>query len=117
MPKVPNPFGNMNIGSMLKQVQQLAEDTQRIEQELAEERIEAASGGGMVKAVVNGLAELIEVKIDRQVVDPEDVEMLEDLVTVAVREAIELAQTRRRERLEELTGGFGLPPGFNIPGF
>lgn len=117
MPKMPNPFGGgLNIQSMMKQVQKFAEDTERTEQELAEERIEVSSGGGMVTATVNGMAELVDIKISREVVDPDDVEMLQDLVTSAVREALEQATEHRKERMQELTGGLGLPPGMGIPG-
>jgi hypothetical protein len=108
-----NPFGNMpnipGLGNMMKQVQKMAEDTQRIDEELAAERIEAASGGGMVRAAVNGKSELLELKIDKEVVDPDDVEMLEDLVVSAVREALEKAVARKAERLQELTGGINIP--------
>ncbi len=118
MPKMPNPFGGgFNIQSMMKQVQKFAEDTQRTEEELASEMIEVSSGGGMVTAVVNGMAELVEVKIAPEVVDPEDVEMLQDLVTSAVREALEQATERRKERMQALTGGLDLPPGMGLPGF
>jgi hypothetical protein len=117
MPKLPGPFGGFNLQAVMKQVQQFADDTERLEEELAEERIEANSGGGMVRATVNGLAQLIDVKIEPEVVDPEDVEMLQDLVTSAVREATERANQRRKERMQELTGGLGLPPGIGLPGF
>ena len=116
MPKFPSPFGGFNIQSMMKQVQQFAEDTEKLEQELEEERIEATSGGGMVKATVNGLAQLLEVKINPEAVDPSDIEMLEDLVTSAVREALDRAKERHKERMQELTGGLGLPPGMGLPG-
>ena len=116
MPKMPGPFGAFNIQAVMKQVQKFAEDTKKLEDELSEERIEASSGGGMVTAVVNGLAQLIEIKIQPEVVDPEDVEMLQDLVTSAVREALDRANERRKERMQELTGGFGLPPGMTLPG-
>ncbi len=116
MPKFPGPLGGFNIQAMMKQVQKIAEDTERMEQELSEERIEASSGGGMVKATVNGLAQLVDIKIDPEVVDPGDVEMLQDLVTSAVRDGIERAGERRKERMQELTGGLGLPPGMGIPG-
>ena len=116
MPKLPGPFGGFNLQAVMKQVQQFADDTERLEEELAEERIEANSGGGMVRATVNGLAQLIAVKIEPEVVDPEDVEMLQDLVTSAVREATERANQRRKERMQELTGGLGLPPGIGLPG-
>lgn len=105
-----NPFGSIpGMGNMMKQVQKMAEESQRIENELGEERVEAASGGGMVKAVANGKGEILEIKIDPQVVDPEDVEMLEDLVVSAVREAIEKGTQLRTSKMEKLTGGLNIP--------
>ncbi len=108
-----NPFGGLgnmgNLGGMMKQVQKMAEETQRIDDELAAERIEASSGGGMVKATVSGKGEMIDIRIDPQVVDPEDVEMLQDLVITAVREALEKATAIKTERLSALTGGMSIP--------
>ena len=105
-----NPFGNIpGMGNMMKQVQKMAEDTQRLEEELGEMRSEATSGGGMVTAIVNGRGELMEIKIDPQVVDPEDVEMLQDLVVSAVREAMEKAGETKAAKLQEITGGMNLP--------
>ncbi|BCW99077.1 MAG: nucleoid-associated protein [Armatimonadota bacterium] len=110
-------FGNLGgFGDLMKQAQKMAEDAQRLEEELAAERVEATSGGGMVRAVVTGKGELLDISIDPQVVDPEDVEMLEDLVVTAVREALEKVQEMRAERVKDLTGGLGLPQGLNIPG-
>lgn len=108
-----NPFGNMpnipGLGNLMKQAQKMAEDTERIQEELHNERIEASSGGGMVTAVATGMSELLEVKIDPQVVDPDDVEMLQDLVVSAVREALEKANEMKQSRLADITGGMGLP--------
>ena len=105
-----NPFGNIpGLGNMMKQVQKMAEDTQRIDEELAQERIEVSSGGGMVTAVASGKGQVLEIKIDPQVVDPEDVEMLEDLVVSAVREALEKAVEMKETRMKELTGGLDIP--------
>lgn len=121
MPKMPGPFGGFNIQSLMKeaqkQAQKISEDKEKIEKELSEERIEASSGGGMVVAVVNGNGQLVDVKIKPEVVDPEDVEMLQDLVTSAVREALEQANARKDAKMQELTGGLGLPPGMELPGF
>lgn len=105
-----NPFGNMpGMGGMMKQVQKMMEDTQKLEQELGETRVDATSGGGMVTAVVNGKGELLEIKIDPQVVDPEDVEMLQDLVVSAIREALEKATELKTGRMQQLTGGLNIP--------
>ena len=110
MAKGGNPFGNIpGLGNMMKQVQKMAEDTQKLEEELGNERIEATSGGGMVKAVSNGKGEILEIKIDPQVVDPEDVEMLEDLVVSAVREVLEKSVELKADRMQDITGGMDLP--------
>ncbi len=108
-----NPFGNMGnvpgLGNMMKQVQKMAEDTERLQAELAKEKIEAASGGGMVTAVANGMGELLDITISPDVVDPEDIDMLQDLIVSAVREAMEKATQMKNERMQELTGGLNIP--------
>ncbi|MCX8052509.1 MAG: YbaB/EbfC family nucleoid-associated protein [Armatimonadetes bacterium] len=105
-----NPFGNIpGLGEMMRQVQKMAEDTQKLEEELANQRVEATSGGGMVKAVANAKGEVLEIKIDPQVVDPDDVEMLEDLIVSAVREVLEKGFEIKAARLQEITGGIALP--------
>ena len=111
-----NLGGMGGFGNILKQAQKMAEDAKIIEDQVAQERIQATSGGGLVKAVVTGKGEMLDIVIDPEVVDPQDVEMLQDLVVTAVREALEQAQTVREERLQDLTGGLGLPEGLNIPG-
>ncbi len=115
-----NPFKNMGgmggFGDLLKQAQKMAEDAKRIDDELGAETVQASSGGGMVTAVVTGKGQLMDITIDPQVVDPEDVEMLQDLVVTAVREALEKAEELRTERLSSVTGGMGLPGGLGIPG-
>lgn len=103
-------FGNIpGLGNMMKQVQKMVEDTQRLEEELGNERLEATSGGGMVKAVASGRGEILEIKIDPQVVDPDDVEILEDMVVSAVREVIQKAFELKASRQQEITGSIGLP--------
>jgi nucleoid-associated protein EbfC len=105
-----NPFGKMgDLGQIMKQAQKMLEDTRKVEESLAEERIETTSGGGMVKAVVTGKGEIVEIKIDPQVVDPEDIEMLEDLIVGAVREALEQASQLKTEKMKDITGGMGIP--------
>ncbi|MCL6629638.1 MAG: YbaB/EbfC family nucleoid-associated protein [Armatimonadetes bacterium] len=101
-----NPFGNIGgMGGMMKQAKKMMEAVQKAQEELAEERVEATSGGGMVKAIANGQGDLVGVKIDPQVVDPEDIEMLEDLVTTAVREVLAKAKQLQADRMNEATGG------------
>ncbi|MDI6827600.1 MAG: YbaB/EbfC family nucleoid-associated protein [Armatimonadota bacterium] len=108
-----NPFANLgglgNLGGMMKQIKKLYEDIERAAEELNEERVEATSGGGMVKVVATGKGDIVEVKIDPKVVDPDDIEMLEDLVTSAVREAISKANELKAKKMEAATGGLPLP--------
>lgn len=105
-------------GNMMKQIQKMQADMARVEQELAETNIEASAGGGAVKAVVTGKQQLVEIKIDPSVVDPEDVEILEDMVVAAVNEALrqsqELAQSKLAAVTGPLAGGLG---GMGLPGF
>jgi DNA-binding YbaB/EbfC family protein len=108
-------FGNMgglgNMGNVMKQAQKAMEQMQQLEAELASARVEGTAGGGMVKVEATGAGTIESVTIDPQVVDPEDVEMLQDLVVSAVRDALERAAKLKEERLRGITGGFGLPPG------
>jgi hypothetical protein len=98
-----------NLGNLLKQAQKFQSQVSQIQAELAEQRVEVSAGGGMVTAVVNGRQELLAVHIDPQVVDPADVEMLEDLVVAAVSEAMTRASEMAAERMRKLTGGLELP--------
>jgi DNA-binding YbaB/EbfC family protein len=107
---VPNPFGGMgNMGNIMKQAQKMMEQAKKAEEELAGARVEGSSGGGMVKVLATGAGEVLEVTIDPEVVDPQDVEMLQDLVVTAVREAIEKATALRADRMKDLTGGLSIP--------
>ena len=99
-----NPFGKMpgGLGDLMKQAQKAMEDAQKVEAELEQARVEGQSGGGLVKVVATGKADIVSVKIAREVVDPDDVESLEDLVTLAVREAVDKANAIREERLKSV---------------
>lgn len=112
---MPGGFGGLgDMKKLMQQAQKMQEDAQKLQDELQEMRIEATSGGGMVTAVVNGHGHLISIKINPIVVDPEDVEMLEDLILTAVKDASERAQSDQQERMESITGaleGLNLPPG------
>jgi DNA-binding YbaB/EbfC family protein len=109
-----NPFGKMpgGLGDLMKQAQKAMEDAQRVEAELDEARVEGQAGGGLVKVVATGKADILSVKIAKEVVDPEDVEALEDLVTLAVREAVDKANSMREERLKSvMPAGMGSGSG------
>jgi len=98
-----------NLGDMMKQAKRLQEQLERAQAEIADLRIEATSGGEMVKATVNGRGELVDLAVEREVIDPEDPEMLVDLVIAAVQEAQKRAQEEAQTRLGPLTQGLGLP--------
>jgi DNA-binding YbaB/EbfC family protein len=102
-----------DMSKMFKQVQKMQAEMERIQAELAEKEVEGTAGGGMVKVIANGKMEIVSVKIDKEVVDPGDVEMLEDLVTAAVNQALENAQKMQAEGMSQITGGLQLP-GLNM---
>ncbi|OPL16898.1 MAG: nucleoid-associated protein [delta proteobacterium MLS_D] len=93
----------------MKQAQQMQAKMLEIQEELEKRTVEASSGGGMVTAVVNGKFELESLKIERDVVSPDDIEMLQDLVTAAVNEGIRKAQEMSREEMAKVTGGMNIP--------
>ncbi len=97
------------LGNVVRQAQKMQAQMQKIQEELANKTVEASSGGGMVKAVVNGKQELLSVKIERDVVNPSDVEMLQDLVVAAVNEAIKKSQGMMNDEMGKLTSGLGIP--------
>jgi DNA-binding YbaB/EbfC family protein len=94
---------------LMKQVAQMQQDMAKAQEELADERIEATSGGGMVTVTASGTGEIVAIKIAPEAVDPADVGMLEDLVLAAVVEASRQAQARQQQRMGAMTGGLGLP--------
>jgi DNA-binding YbaB/EbfC family protein len=101
-----------DMGKLLKQAQQMQAKMAQMQAELAEKSVEASAGGGMVKVVMNGRHEILSVKIDPEVVDPQDVEMLEDLVAAAVTEAINRVEEMVRDEMSSITGGLPLPGMF-----
>jgi DNA-binding YbaB/EbfC family protein len=98
-----------NIGKIMKQAQKMQEKMLKMQEELATITVEATSGGGMVTAVVNGRSELVALKIERNVVNPDDIEMLQDLITAAVNEGIRKAQDMIQEEMSKITGGLSIP--------
>jgi len=98
-----------DIGKIMKQAQQLQEKMAHLQEELAAKTVEAAAGGGMITAIVNGKFELVALRIEKDVVNPEDVEMLQDLVVAAVNEGIRRAQEMVSGEMSKLTGGLRIP--------
>ncbi|MBM3670620.1 MAG: YbaB/EbfC family nucleoid-associated protein [Actinobacteria bacterium] len=101
------------MDQMMRQVQKMQADMAAAQAALADETVEVSAGGGMVKAVVTGTGEIRSVSIDAKVVDPDDVEMLEDLVVSICNEAQRAAQTLQSQRMGAVAGGLELPPGLD----
>ncbi|MCG6972615.1 MAG: YbaB/EbfC family nucleoid-associated protein [Desulfobacterales bacterium] len=97
------------MGKMMKQAQQLQAKMLRLQEELAEKTVETSAGGGMVKVVANGRQQLVSIQIEKEVVDPDDVEMLQDLVLAAANDALTKAQEMAAEEMNKLTGGLNIP--------
>lgn len=94
---------------MMKQVQQMQAKMMRMQEKMASETAEGQAGGGMVTATVNGKQELLSVRLEKEVVDPEDMEMLQDLIVAAVNAAMKNIQTRINEEMAKVTGGVKIP--------
>ncbi len=100
-----------NMQKLMKQAQKMQSDMAKAQEELKTMEVEGVSGGGMVRVAANGAQEIISIAIDPQIVDPEDVEMLEDLILAAVKDAMSAAQELAAEKMGKLTGGMGGIPG------
>ena len=99
----------VGMGKMLKQAQQMQAKLLRAQEEMARMEVEGSAGGGMVKVVVNGKKDLVSISINPDVVDRDDVQMLEDLVVAAVRQAAEKADEAAQQRMSAITGGMNIP--------
>lgn len=100
-------FGNM--GGMMKQAQQLQKKMLKMQEELATKTVEAAAGGGMVKVIANGAQKIESISLEKEVVDPEDIEMLQDLILAAVNDALARSQEMVSSEMGKLTGGLNIP--------
>lgn len=101
-----------DFSNLLKQAQKMQKEITRIQDELKSKVVEGSAGGGMVKSHVSGSRELLSIKIDPSVVDPKDVELLEDLVTAAVKQGLSAAKELQEKELSGLTGGLSFPGMF-----
>ena len=100
--------GGMNQAAMIKQAQKMQQEMLRMQEEMENKTYSATSGGGMITATVNGKHEVVDLKIDPEAVDPDDVEMLQDMVIAAVNEAMRTADTDAANNMSKLTGGLNL---------
>ena len=103
------PKGLGNLSGMVKQAMEMKAKMEEMKEKLGDETVEAAAGGGMVQVVVNGRFELLSIKIDPEVIDTDDPEMLETLVRAAINEGIMKVQVLVKDKMKELTGGMDIP--------
>ena len=101
--------GGMNMNNLMKQAKKMQEQMMKVQQELEGKTVEASVGGGVVTVVANGKKEILEINIKPEVVDPDDVEMLQDLIIAAVNEATRKADEMIQNEMGKLTGGMGMP--------
>lgn len=105
-------FGNKNqMAQMMKKVQKMQADMAKMQEELKARTVDSTAGGGAIKVVANGDKQLVSLEIDPSAVDPEDVEMLQDMLIAAINEALRKADEMVQKEMGKLTGGMGLPPG------
>jgi nucleoid-associated protein EbfC len=121
MARLPQGAGGFDLNAMMKQVQQMQADMSEAQEKLKDEVVEASAGGGIVKAKMSGDLRLLELAIDPEAIDPEDAEMLADMVMAAVNEAIRSAQELATSKMGGITGGLGGlgmagPGGGGLPG-
>ena len=102
-------MGGGNMNNMIRQAQKMQQDMMKAQEELESKTYEAQAGGGVVSAAVSGKKELLRITIDPEAVDPDDVEMLQDLIVAAVNEALRKASDDAASQMSKLTGGLGLP--------
>ena len=107
--RIPQQSGPSNMQAMLKQAQKMQEDMAAKQTELEEREYEVSAGGGVVTVKINGKKEILSVKLAEEVVDPDDIETLEDLVVAAVNEAIKKVETIANDEMGKITGSLGIP--------
>ena len=107
-------FGNMGTrGKMMQQIQKMQQDLEEMKEEVEKKTVETTAGGGVVRVECNGAMEIVDIEIDPDAVDPDDVDMLRDLIIAAVNEGLREAQDMVNREMEKVTGGMDLP---NLPG-
>ena len=104
----------MNLKKMMQQAAKMQEQMQSAQADLADKQVTATAGGGKVTVVANGAGDVLSIKIDKSIIDPEDVEMLEDLILSGVQKAITQGKELASSEMSKLTEGLGLPPGMGF---
>jgi len=104
-----------NLGNLMKQAQQMQAKMAEMQEKLGQLEIEGAAGGGLVRATVSGKGEIKKLKIEPSLVDPKEVEVLEDLIVAAINDARGKVDIAAAEQMKEVTGGLNLPPGMKLP--
>jgi nucleoid-associated protein EbfC len=112
-------LGKGNMGGLLKQAQKMQQDLEQAQANLVNLKVTGSAGGNMVVVTANAAQEVLEIKVDPQVVDPADVEMLEDLILAAVNQALQNGRAKAEEEIRQVTGGLGAGAlgGLKLPGF
>jgi DNA-binding YbaB/EbfC family protein len=104
-----------NLGQLMRQAQEMQTRMAELQSKLAEAEVTGQSGGGMVEVTLNGKFDVRRIRIDKSIAKPDDVEVLEDLIVAAFKDAKSKAESQVQEEMKKLTGGLGLPGGFNLP--
>ncbi len=104
----------MNMQNIMQQAQKMQEEMEKVKKEAEQKTVEAEAGGGMVKVKMNGANQIVEIKISEDIVDPEDIEMLEDLVVAAINKAQQDASAMMEEEMQKITGNLPNIPGLNL---
>lgn len=104
-----NPMGGANMNKMMKEARKVQEQIVQMQEELHKQELEVTAGGGAVTVRVNGKQEILSLKITPEAVDPDDVEMLEDMIMAAVNEAVKKSQDMVSGEMAKITGGFNIP--------
>ncbi len=102
-------FGGMDINTLMAQAKKMQKELQKAQEEIAKETVEVSVGGGVVTVKANGAGDVVDIKIDKEIVDPEDVETLEDLILSGVNEALRKSKEMMQEKISALTGGLNIP--------
>ena len=105
-----------DLNKLMQQASQMQQQMEQAREELAKEIVEASAGGGMVTVKATGAGEITEVKISKEAIDPDDAELLEDMIIAAVNEALRAAENLAQSKLGGAMGGLDLPPGMGLPG-